>query len=184
MAPTKVKNPDALSNIAGTLQLLGYRNFFVPGGPGADAQAITFGLVTNPAETTTPTEKVISGAPFGPAQDVATFLSKVERTRTFESSASGDPDVRALHSGGVLTAGAGSSSSVYSTGHAYVLGTVVQTTANSGVYFRAENTGTSGGSAPVWPSATNSTVVDNDITWQKAAAPSGGTGLTTITDCP
>lgn len=173
MAPTKVKNYGVLTGIAANLRLLGYRNFFVPGGPSANALAISFGLVTNPATTTTPTEKVISGAPFGPQVDVATFLIKVERTRTFESSAAGDPDVRTLHSGGILTSGPAPTTPTYAAATVYASGATIQTTNSSGAYFQAGPGGTSGATAPVWPTPVGGTVTDNGITWTKVPAPAG-----------
>ena len=179
MAPAKVKNIGILNSIAPSLKLLGYRNFFVPGGPSASAMAITFGLVSNPATTTTPTEKVISGAPFGPQIDVATFLTRVERSRTFESSAAADPDVRALHSGGVITAGPAPTTPTYAVSTAYPAGSIIQTTGSSGFYFQAGPGGTSGTTAPTWPATIGATVTDNGITRTKIVPP---VGLTFISD--
>ena len=131
MASSKIKNPTVLTDMADSIKLLGYRNYFVPGGPKASAKAISFGLVTNPAETTTPTEKVISGAPFGPQIDVATFQTRVERTRTFESGASGDPDVRALHSGGLVGVPGASGYAILMDGNKVSTGMLIEIYSNS-----------------------------------------------------
>nr|WP_067286370.1 hypothetical protein [Marinobacterium profundum] len=77
--------------------------------------------------------------------------------------AAATPGTLPIYSGGQPDKGRDvSAMPAYGTSTAYTAGDYVTA---SGHYYRAENTGTSAGSAPTWPT-NGTTVADNDITWQ------------------
>ena len=110
----------------------------------------------------------IKAALFGSGYTPATDL-----TEPFFSSITGEISGTGYTAGGqALTSlsatvtEANSWSLTAATTHAYVLGDVVKPSGGNGFLYQCVVAGTSGGSAPTWPTVVGTTVTDGTVTWE------------------
>ena len=157
-----VQNPNALNVPA--LQLSGAYRLFVPNAASAFAslpqKAIHLGHVRTPAETTNITSKKIDSAVYGATVTILEVIAKIEQAGTFETASADDLLIRGLWAGSKAATGTAPATPAFVATTALALGAYVL---NAGRYYKVTTAGTTGGSAPVFPTTTGQTVTSGTV---------------------
>lgn len=161
---TNVQNVNALNTPA--LQLSGAFRLFVPNAASSFAsspqKAIHLGHLRAPAETTNITSKKIDTAVYGLTVTALEVIAKVEQTGTFETASADDLLIRGLWAGSKAVSGSAPATPAFAATTALTLGSYIL---NAGRYYQVTVAGTTGGSAPVFPTTTGATVTSGTVTF-------------------
>jgi hypothetical protein len=159
---TDVQNANSLTLPA--LQLLGAYRLFVPSAASAFAvlpqKPIHLGHVRVPVETSNITSKKIDTSVYGAALTVLEVVTKIEQGGTFESASSNDLLIRGLWAGSKAVPGTAPATPAFAPSTALPLNAYVL---NAGRYYQVTTAGTTGASAPVFPTTTGATVTSGTV---------------------
>ncbi|MFC3986463.1 hypothetical protein [Streptosporangium jomthongense] len=108
---------------------------------------------------------LLSAYTVGTTLDTAQFLSAVLAAGTEASGSGYTAGGATLASKTVTYTAAGSWSTQRANSTAYTVGDVVRPASTNGYVYQAVVGGTSGGSAPTWPTVIGTTVTDGGVTW-------------------